>query len=68
MAINWVRQQQARALIIPIIGARTGAHIKDNLAALDFELSPEQIGRLEEASPIDLGSLTASWLMTECAN
>ena len=55
VAINWVRQQQARALIIPILGARTEAHLKDNLASLDFELSPEQIQRLEAASPMDLG-------------
>jgi aryl-alcohol dehydrogenase-like predicted oxidoreductase len=55
VAINWVRQQQARALIIPILGARTEAHLKDNLTCLDFELTPEQLQRLEAASPIDLG-------------
>jgi aryl-alcohol dehydrogenase-like predicted oxidoreductase len=55
VAINWVRQQQARALIIPILGARTEAHLKDDLASLDFELSPDQLQRLEDASPIDLG-------------
>lgn len=55
VAINWVRQQQQRAQIIPIIGARNEAQIRDNLACLEFELSVEQLQRLEEASPIRLG-------------
>ena len=38
VAINWVRQQRNN-LIIPIIGARTEAQIKDNLGCLDFELT-----------------------------
>jgi aryl-alcohol dehydrogenase-like predicted oxidoreductase len=50
VAINWVRQQRHRAEIIPILGARTVAQIEDNLAALEFELAPEHLERLEEAS------------------
>jgi aryl-alcohol dehydrogenase-like predicted oxidoreductase len=53
IAINWVRQRPYQ--MIPILGARTEAQLKDNLGCLDFELTPEQIQRLEEASPIDLG-------------
>jgi aryl-alcohol dehydrogenase-like predicted oxidoreductase len=53
IAINWVRQQQL-AQIIPILGARSEAHIRDNLACLECELSEEEIRRLSAASPIDL--------------
>ncbi len=55
VAINWVRQQQARAQIIPILGARRVSHIEDALAALDWELSGEQIARLSEAGAISYG-------------
>jgi aryl-alcohol dehydrogenase-like predicted oxidoreductase len=57
VAINWARQQQGAhsAPLIPILGARREAHIKDNLGCLDFELTPEQWQRLAQASPIDLG-------------
>jgi len=56
VAINWVRGQTDKAApIIPILGARSEAHIKDNLACLEFQLSTEQLQRLEEASPLDLG-------------
>lgn len=53
VAINWVRQQPG--LIIPILGARKETHIQDNLACVDFELSPEHLKQLSEASPILLG-------------
>jgi aryl-alcohol dehydrogenase-like predicted oxidoreductase len=57
VAINWVRQQPGAhsAPVIPILGARTEAHIKDNLGCLDFELTSEQRQRLAQASPINLG-------------
>ena len=52
VAINWVRQQQERALIIPILGARTLEQVTDNLACLEWELSEKQLSRLDEASKI----------------
>lgn len=52
VAINWVRQQQERAQIIPILGARSLAQLQDNLACLDWELSADQLSRLAEASKI----------------
>ena len=55
VALNWVRQQQERALIIPIVGVRTAAQMHENLGCLDFALTPEQVRRLEEAAPIQLG-------------
>lgn len=54
VAINWVRQQRHRAQIIPILGARTEAQIKANLGCLDFELTPDQLQRLNTISQIDL--------------
>jgi aryl-alcohol dehydrogenase-like predicted oxidoreductase len=51
VAINWVRQQQARAEVIPIVGARTEVQMKENLAVLDFELTAEHLARLSNAVP-----------------
>lgn len=53
IAINWVRQKPYK--IIPILGARTEKQLRDNLGCLEFELSEEQVERLNLASPIDLG-------------
>jgi aryl-alcohol dehydrogenase-like predicted oxidoreductase len=53
VAVNWVRQQPG--LIIPIIGVRTEAQLKENLECLNFVLSDEQLKRLDEISKIDLG-------------
>ena len=63
IALNWIRQQQQRqhagketgGVIIPIIGARTEAQITDNLGCLDFELTQDQLKRLDEKSKIQLG-------------
>lgn len=54
VSINWVRQSQ-RAQMLPILGARTISQIEDNLAVLDWSLTPEQIARLDEVSAIPLG-------------
>jgi aryl-alcohol dehydrogenase-like predicted oxidoreductase len=53
IAINWVRQRPYQ--MIPILGARSEKQLQDNLGALEFELTQEQIDCLNEASPIDLG-------------
>lgn len=53
VALNWVRQGSYR--ILPILGARSLPQFQDNLGCLDFELTTEQLGRLSEASPVDLG-------------
>lgn len=52
VALNWVRQ---RDNIIPIIGARTVEQMRDNLACLDFTLSPPEMHILDEASRIEMG-------------
>jgi aryl-alcohol dehydrogenase-like predicted oxidoreductase len=53
VALNWVRQQSG--VIIPIVGARKPSQIEDNLGALDFTLTAEQIARLNAVSQFDLG-------------
>jgi aryl-alcohol dehydrogenase-like predicted oxidoreductase len=55
VALNWVRQQQDRALIIPIIGARNQTQLEDNLGCLEWSLSPEQLQRLSDVSKIAYG-------------
>jgi aryl-alcohol dehydrogenase-like predicted oxidoreductase len=57
VALNWARQ--SRHQVLPILGARSEAQIKDNLGCLDFELTAEQLERLSAASPIDLGFPTS---------
>jgi aryl-alcohol dehydrogenase-like predicted oxidoreductase len=61
IALNWIRQQQyhhtdwSKGVVIPIIGARTVTQINDNLGCLDFELTQDQLNRLDEKSKIQLG-------------
>jgi aryl-alcohol dehydrogenase-like predicted oxidoreductase len=56
IALNWIRQQnKGKGVIIPIIGAKTEAQVKDNLGCLDFELTTDQLKRLDEKSKIQLG-------------
>ena len=50
VAINWVRQQSPN--IIPILGARRESQLHDNLGALEFTLSDEQLARLTAANPL----------------
>jgi aryl-alcohol dehydrogenase-like predicted oxidoreductase len=53
VAINWVLQRPG--VTSPLIGARTVQQFEDNVAALDFTLSAEQVARLNKVSEIDLG-------------
>jgi aryl-alcohol dehydrogenase-like predicted oxidoreductase len=56
VAIAWVlAQRRRRGVVIPIVGARTEPQLRDNLGALDVELSEDDLARLEEASRIELG-------------
>lgn len=52
VSLNWLLQQPSKP--IPIIGARKVSHLEDNLGALDFTLSPDQIDRLNRASSFEL--------------
>ena len=53
VAIAWVRAQPWH--IVPIVGARTEAQLRDNIGALEVDLSPEHLGRLSDASGFNLG-------------
>ena len=53
MSLNWLRQR--KAVVIPIIGARRAAQIEDNLKSLDWQLTDEQLAKLDDATKIELG-------------
>ena len=53
VAIAWVRAQPWP--LIPILGARSEAQLRDNLGALEVELSEEHLARLDDASGFRLG-------------
>jgi len=53
VALAWLRQRSEP--VIPIIGARKLAQVKDNLACVDVKLAPAQIDRLDTVSKIELG-------------
>ncbi len=48
VAINWILQRPCVSSVI--IGARNDKQLEDNLGAAEFELSPEQVKRLDQAS------------------
>jgi len=50
-AVAWVR---ARG-VIPILGPRTADQLRDNLGVVGFDLSADQVARLDAASAISLG-------------
>jgi len=55
VAISFVLHQQARAQMIPILGARTVRQLDDNLGALTLPLGADQLAKLDAASRIELG-------------
>jgi len=46
---------QNPAVVSPLVGARTPEQLHEDLAALDLELGPEHVERLDAVSAIDLG-------------
>ena len=53
VALRWLYQQPGE--IIPIIGSRKVKQVEENMACLEFELTSEQMQRLDEVSAIELG-------------
>lgn len=49
LAIAWVLAK--RSDIVPVIGARTRAQLAESLGALEIELSPEDLSRIEQTVP-----------------
>ncbi|WP_460498731.1 aldo/keto reductase [Glycomyces tarimensis] len=54
VALAWALN--APGVTAPIIGARTIAQLRDNLGALEVDLTPSHLARLSEVSAIDLGN------------
>ncbi len=50
VAINWLLQQPG--VTAPIIGTRTLAQLEDNLGATGWNLTPEQVDKLNQASEV----------------
>jgi aryl-alcohol dehydrogenase-like predicted oxidoreductase len=55
VCVNWVRQQQPKAQMIPLLGARTAVQLRDNLDSLKWTLSEDHLKRLDEVSKIQYG-------------
>jgi aryl-alcohol dehydrogenase-like predicted oxidoreductase len=53
VALAWLRQRPEQ--VIPIIGARKLAQVKDNLACVGVKLAPAHIERLNAVSRIEMG-------------
>ncbi|MDB9505859.1 MAG: aldo/keto reductase [Microcystis aeruginosa BS13-02] len=53
VGLNWLRNRPNS--VIPIIGARRLSQLQDNLACVDFNLTREQLQRLDNISAISLG-------------
>src|SRR5689334_14110577 len=53
VALAWTRAR--RPSVHPIIGARRLDQLTDNLAAVDLKLPDDALGRLDEASAIEIG-------------
>jgi len=51
LAIAWALAKQG--FIVPVIGARTRAQLKDSLAALDVSLTAQEISEIEAAVPAE---------------
>ncbi|HLH68589.1 MAG TPA: aldo/keto reductase [Candidatus Dormibacteraeota bacterium] len=54
LAIAWVLAQGEH--LVPIPGAGRRPHLEENVAALEVELSPEDLRRIEEAAPPGAGA------------
>jgi aryl-alcohol dehydrogenase-like predicted oxidoreductase len=55
VAIAWVRTQQERCVIVPILGARTRSQIEDGLGGLHVELTEHELEHLNAVSCIAFG-------------
>jgi aryl-alcohol dehydrogenase-like predicted oxidoreductase len=52
VALNWLLQKAT--VTAPILGARTMAHLQDNLGAAGWSLTAEQVNQLDQASSLPL--------------
>lgn len=59
VSLNWLRQKPGTT--IPVFSARTVEQVKEDLGCLDWQLTPEQIQKLDEISEPALISPIAKW-------
>ena len=52
VALNWLLSH--RAVVAPIIGVRNAEQLTDNLGAVGWSLTPEQVTALDQASALDV--------------
>jgi aryl-alcohol dehydrogenase-like predicted oxidoreductase len=52
IALNWLLQRPTVATLI--VGARNEAQLRDNLGAIGWQLTPDQVRRLDDASAVTL--------------
>jgi aryl-alcohol dehydrogenase-like predicted oxidoreductase len=55
VALAWMRAPQRRAQVIPLIGARNAAQLRENLRILELDLPADAVQRLDEAGAIQYG-------------
>jgi len=55
VAINWTINRDHNVSVFPLIGCRTVEQLKDNLGALEFTLTKEQLKKLDDVSNSDTG-------------
>jgi len=53
LALNWLLRRPG--VTAPIIGAASLPHLEENLGAVGWELTPEELAQLEEASSFEVG-------------
>ncbi|KAF0341918.1 aldo/keto reductase [Gigaspora margarita] len=60
VALNWILQKPG--ITSPLVGARTKAQLVENLKALEFKLTPEQMTRLDDVSETDIQPFPYSFI------
>jgi aryl-alcohol dehydrogenase-like predicted oxidoreductase len=53
VALAWLMSRPG--VVLPIVGARKEAQLRENLGAVDVQLDADQLARLEQETAIDLG-------------
>lgn len=52
VALRWLIQQEEYSAVVPVVGARTPAQLRENAAAVDLSLSADQLARVDEAREV----------------
>ncbi|HXA28902.1 MAG TPA: aldo/keto reductase [Candidatus Angelobacter sp.] len=55
VALAWMRAPQRRPHVIPLLGARTAAQLRENLRVVDLDLPAEAVERLDGVGAIEHG-------------